>query len=73
MLNVRPRLDARLPATRVTPEMRDEMVELARQHRCDLGELQRAAFSLFLQQNGTNSVTKDTINTNSGLEQEQAS
>ena len=62
MLPLRKRLSARLPATPCTQEMRDAMVKLAHENQCDLAELQRAAFSLFLLSPDTKSVTDDTNN-----------
>lgn len=46
----RVRLDALLPATPCTPQMREKMRELAQREGASLAELQRAAFSLFLSQ-----------------------
>jgi len=58
------RLSARLPATPVTPEVRQAFEALKRKHQCDFTDLQRAAFVLFLSQDDTDSVTNDTSNVN---------
>lgn len=64
MLALKKRLTARLPATPCTQQMRDAFEKLAKENDCDLAELQRAAFSLFLSSSDTRSISIDTANAN---------
>jgi len=41
-------LTAQLPPTPCTPQMREKLVEVARQRNITIAEIQRQAFSLFL-------------------------
>ncbi len=47
-LTRRPRYIAQLPATPCTPQMREQMVEIAERRGVSLAEVQREAYSFFL-------------------------
>lgn len=55
------RLTAQLPPTPCTPEMRENLVEVADYRGVSIAELTREAISLFLAQNDRNSIIKDGI------------
>jgi dsDNA-binding SOS-regulon protein len=61
-----------LPSTPCKPEMRDEMLELARKKGVSLAELQREAFSLFLSQNYSNAIDNSRKSTVSRKEKDHA-
>lgn len=55
-----PVLTERLPATPCTPQMRQEMENIARIQGISLADLQRQAVSLFLENFDTKSISHDT-------------
>jgi hypothetical protein len=66
-------MDAQLPATPCTQEMRNQVVKLAQQRGMSLSEIQRQAVSLFLRTNDIKNVISDVGDVNSSELQEQAS
>lgn len=56
--NLRSKLSARLPATQVTPEMRQMVDDICRANDVSIGELQRFALSLFLAKVATDGSDK---------------
>jgi hypothetical protein len=66
-------MDAQLPATPCTQEMRNQVVKLAQQRGMSLSEIQRQAVSLFLRANDIKNVISDVGDVNSSELQEQAS
>ncbi len=59
-VNPRGNLTKRLPATPCTPEMREAIVEVAEKRSTSVAEIQRAAFSLFLENNVSSTSTKES-------------
>jgi len=60
-------LTAQLPPTPCTPQMREKLVEVARQRNITIAEIQRQAFSLFL--SSADTLTSNITSRSSELEQ----
>lgn len=53
-------LTEQLPPTPCTPEMRSQMLEIAKEQGTSLAEVQRRAFSLFLSRGYSKSIDEET-------------
>jgi len=68
MINTRPLLADRLPATPVTRKMREQVEYLAQQEGCSMADVQRAAIEFFLSSYGTCNIEMSTENTHTVLQ-----
>lgn len=60
-----PRLTARLPATPCTTEMRERILQIARDEKVTVADVQRNAFEFFLAQIASKTVNSDNKTGNS--------
>ena len=60
MSGTKKKMEAQLPPTLCTNEMRDGMVAIASEKGKSIGEIQREAFSLFLSKYDSKTFTDDT-------------